>query len=262
MDVLRVERVVEHARHRVRLADLLRFETLALEHVEEVGVASEVELIGPIEAHPPIHEEPREHAMRDRGAHLGLDVVADDRQVLLGKALLPVRLTRDEHRNAVDEGAAGLERLLDVPLRGLLASHREVAHDDVYLAIAKDPDDVVGGARRLLHDLREVFADPVVGHPARDLHACARHIGESVGVVRRLIDRVGEVLAHLVPVHVDSSDEVDVTDVITAEVDVHDPGDTVARLGVAVVVHALHERARAVADTDDRDTDPLLLSRC
>src|SRR5205809_4936296 len=106
VDVLRVERVVEHARHRVRLADLLRFETLALEHVEKVGVASEVELIGPIESHAAIHEEPREHAMRDRGAHLGLDVVADDRQVLLGKALLPVRLTRDEHRNAVDEGAA------------------------------------------------------------------------------------------------------------------------------------------------------------
>src|SRR5207302_9005241 len=44
VDVLLVERVVEHARDGVRLAELLRLEPLALEYVEEVGVAADVEL--------------------------------------------------------------------------------------------------------------------------------------------------------------------------------------------------------------------------
>ena len=258
MDVLRIERVVEHARHRVRLADLLRLQALALEHVEKVGVAAEVELIRPVEAHSPVHEEPRQDAMRDRGPDLRLDVIADDRQVFLREALLPVRLPRDEHRNAVDERAAGLERLLHVPLRGLFASYWQVAHDNIDLAIAEDADDVLGCAWCLLHDLREILADPIVGHAPRDLHAAAGDIREAVGVVRRLIDGIGEILADLVPVDVDSRDEVHIIDVISAEVDVHDPRDPVARLGVAVVVHALNERARAVADTDDRDADALL----
>src|SRR5205823_14041473 len=70
VDVLRVHRIVEHARHGVRLADLLRLETLTLEHIEEVGVAAEVQLIGAIEAHAAVHEQSGEDTMRDRGADL------------------------------------------------------------------------------------------------------------------------------------------------------------------------------------------------
>src|SRR5438094_515422 len=70
MNVLRVHRIVEHARHRVRLADLLRLEALPLEHVQEIGVAAEVQLVGAVETHAAVHEEAREHALRDRGADL------------------------------------------------------------------------------------------------------------------------------------------------------------------------------------------------
>src|SRR5438309_8951899 len=153
VDILLVERIVEHARDRVRLADLLRLQTLALEHVEEVGVAAEVELVRPVETHAPVHEEPCEHAMRDRGADLRLDVVSDDREVLLRETLLPVRLPGDENRDAVDERATRFERLLDIPLGGLFAAHGQIAHDDVDLAIAEDPGDVVRGAGCLLDDL-------------------------------------------------------------------------------------------------------------
>ena len=79
MDVVSVDLVVEHRGDRVGLADLLGLETLALEHVQEVGVAPEVELVGAVDAHPAVHEEAREHAMRDRGSDLALDVVTDDR---------------------------------------------------------------------------------------------------------------------------------------------------------------------------------------
>src|SRR5437870_1260239 len=93
-------------------------------------------------------------------------------------------------------------------------------------------------------------------HAARHLHAGARHVGEAVGVVRRGVDRLGQVFADLVAVDVECRDEVDVADVIPAQVDVHDPWDPVAWLRVAVVMDALHEGARAVAHADDRRADP------
>ena len=55
------------------------FEPLALQHVLEVHVAAEVELVGAVERHAPVLEEAGEDAVHDRGADLALDVVADDR---------------------------------------------------------------------------------------------------------------------------------------------------------------------------------------
>ena len=46
-----------------------------------------------------------------------------------------------------------------------------------------------------------------------------------------------------------------VADVVLTEVDVHEAGDGGRRVGIAVVVHALHERRRTVADADDGDAD-------
>ena len=59
---------------------------VALEHVEEVGVAADVQLHRLVEVDAALAEEAREHAVRDRGADLRLDVVADDRQALLLEA--------------------------------------------------------------------------------------------------------------------------------------------------------------------------------
>ena len=103
VDVAGLELVVEHRGDGVRLADLLALEALALEHVEEVGVAAEVELVGPVEADAAIHEEAGQHAVGDRRADLALDVVADDREALFGEAALPVGLAADEDRDRVDE---------------------------------------------------------------------------------------------------------------------------------------------------------------
>ena len=77
--VLRAEVVVEHRRDRVRLRDLLRLEALALEHVQEVRVAADVQLHRLVEVHAALAEERGQDAVRDRRADLRLDVVADDR---------------------------------------------------------------------------------------------------------------------------------------------------------------------------------------
>ena len=140
VDVALVELVVEHRGDGVGLADLLGLEALALEHVQEVGVAAEVQLVGPIEADAAVHEQAGHHAVGDRRADLALDVVADDREALLGEPALPVRLTPDEHRDGVDEPDAGLEGLLDVPLRRLLGADRQVRDHDVDLALLEDAE--------------------------------------------------------------------------------------------------------------------------
>ena len=86
-DVDRVLRhlVVEHRGDGVGLADLLGLQAVTLEHVQEVGVATEVELVGAVERTPRSIEEARHHAVGDGGADLALDVVTDDGQALVGE---------------------------------------------------------------------------------------------------------------------------------------------------------------------------------
>ena len=103
VDVVGVHLQAGDRGHRVGLGDLLGLQALALEHVEEVHVAADVELRGAQQLDAALVEEPGQHAVGDGGADLRLDVVADDRQARLLEALVPVVLARDEHRDAVHE---------------------------------------------------------------------------------------------------------------------------------------------------------------
>ena len=67
------------ARDGLRLRDLLRFEPLALEHVQKVGIAAEVELVSAVESHPALPEKVGQNAVHDGGSDLGFDVIANDR---------------------------------------------------------------------------------------------------------------------------------------------------------------------------------------
>src|SRR3546814_10729645 len=72
--------MAELARDGAGLGNLLGFEALAFEHVLEVRVAAEIELVGAIQAHPALAKQVCQHAMDEGSADLRLDVVADDRQ--------------------------------------------------------------------------------------------------------------------------------------------------------------------------------------
>src|SRR5206468_1091770 len=73
-----LEAVLDLARDRLGLGDLLRLQSLTLEHVLEVHVAAEVELVGPVDGEAPVFEEPGQDTVHDGGANLALDVVPDD----------------------------------------------------------------------------------------------------------------------------------------------------------------------------------------
>src|SRR5262249_40601851 len=131
VDVFCGQLLVELAGDAAGLRDLLRLQPAALQHVQEVGVAADIQLAGALHAHAAILEQAGQHAVDDRRTDLALDVISDDRQTVLLEAPSPRRLTGDEDRDAIDDAAAGSQRLLHVPARGLLAADRQVVDHDV-----------------------------------------------------------------------------------------------------------------------------------
>ena len=105
----------------------------AVQHVQEVGVAAGVELVGGVELDAAVLEQPGQGAVDDRRADLGLDVVADAGQALLLESLGPGGVADDEDRDAVDERHARVQGGLGVELGGLLRADRQIVHQDLRL---------------------------------------------------------------------------------------------------------------------------------
>ncbi len=74
----------------------------------------------------------------------------------------------------------------------------------------------------LLDGLAVVLAETVEGVAALDGDAGRRHVGDLDGVVLAGADGLGEVVADLLAVDVERGDELDVADVVLAELDVHE----------------------------------------
>ena len=64
-------------------------------------------------------------------------------------------------------------------------------------------------------------------------------------------DRFGQIEAHLGRIYVEGSYELDVAHVVPTERHVHQTGNSVPRVGVAVVLDPLYEGAGTVADSRD-----------
>jgi hypothetical protein len=167
----------------------------------------------------------------------------------------PARVKRSAHsgRQAVHKGHAGLEGLLGVVAGGLLGAHRQVADEHVGAGGGQGDGHVDRGGVGLVDGLGVVVAQPVEGRRALHLDPERGHVGELDGVVLAGADGLGEVAPDLLGVDVEGGHELDVADVVAAELDVHQTGDVVTRLGVGVEVDALHQRRRAVAHADNRD---------
>jgi len=120
VDVVGVERDIKLALDGFGLGDLFAAQAVAVEHVEEVGVAAGVELVGAVDAHAAVGEQAGERAVGDRRADLRLDVVADAGDSLGCEALSPRRVRNDEDRHAIDEAHAGVEAGLGEVLGGEL----------------------------------------------------------------------------------------------------------------------------------------------
>ena len=239
--VVRIHLMGHHGGDGARLRDLLGLEARTLQHVHEVHVAAHIELVGAVETHTTVFEQAGEHTVRDRGADLALDVVADDRHAGIAELLGPLRVGGDEHGQAVDEGHARIHGGLGVGLVGLFGTHRQVGDEYVDLLVAQH----LGHVHRLLVALGDhlavVFAETVVGRSTQHLDAEVRDIRELDRVVLRGADRFGEVLANLVGINVEGGHEFDVANAVSAEIVVHEAGNLVFVLGVLVILDTLHQ---------------------
>ena len=92
-------------------------------------------------------------------------------------------------------------------------------------------------------------------HAPLDLDAHLGDVGELEGIVGLGEDGIGKILADLVLIDIEGGGEVDITDMVTAQVDVHEPWDEIHFPGLLVELDALHQGGAAVADADDSHID-------
>jgi hypothetical protein len=104
---------------------------LALEHVLEVHVAADVQLVGAVQDDAAVLEQLGHDAVGDGRADLALDVVADDRDARGAELLGPLRRAGDEDGQRVDEGDLRVDGALRVELRRRLRADGQVADQDV-----------------------------------------------------------------------------------------------------------------------------------
>ena len=83
---------------------------------------------------------------------------------------------------------------------------------------------------------------PSMGGAAPDCPRRWADLGEAFGVVGLGGDGLGQVAADLARGDVEGGDEIDVPDVVAAEIEVHEPGDGTGAGRVAVEFDALYKR--------------------
>ena len=251
MHVVRIHLVRHHGSDGAGLGDLLGFQAGTLQHVHEVHVAADVKLVRTIQTHAAILEQTGQHAVRDGGADLRLDIVADDRHTSVTELLRPLRIGGDEHRQAVHERTASVHSGLSVSLVRLLGTNRQVGNQHVDLLVTQHLRHIHRLGVRLRNHLTVVLAQTVVGRATQHLHTQIRHVRELDGVVLGGSDRLGQVLAHLQRIDVERGDEFDVTHAVATEIVVHQAGNLILVLGVLVILNALHQRRGAIAHAGD-----------
>src|SRR6185436_828020 len=106
------------------------------------GIAPRIELIHALELNSSVGEELGQATMDDRGAELRFDVVTDNRNLLSGELVGPLRIRDDERWHAVDEADAFVETRARIVFRGLLTADRQVAHHHIGLGRPEDLSNV------------------------------------------------------------------------------------------------------------------------
>ena len=107
VDILRLQRNTQLGLNRFGFGDPFVLQPIPVEHVEKIGIATRIDLVGSVQPHPAVFKEFCQDPMDDGRAHLGFDIVSDGRDSFLFKPFRPPRLGDDETGHAVDEADAG-----------------------------------------------------------------------------------------------------------------------------------------------------------
>lgn len=89
--------------HGIGFGNLFRFQPFPFEHVHEIGISTEIELVSMIQSDPAVPKQIRQDTVCYRCTDLGFYVVTDDWQPTLGKTILPIGARGDEHWNTINK---------------------------------------------------------------------------------------------------------------------------------------------------------------
>src|SRR5437762_1859078 len=84
-----------------------------------------------------------------------------------------------------------------------------------------------------------------------DFHPHMGNISKTVGVIRLSIDSLTEILSHFVSIYIKSCSKLNIFDMISAKIHMHQSWHEIIRLRIPVIVDALHEGTGTVSDTDN-----------
>ena len=145
----------------------------------------------------------------------------------------------------------------------LFRADRQIAEQHLGARLAQS----LGDVGRLEIGRTEGDLVVIIGHMRRDAVELGPHLDDDVrdrertledaGVVRLGEDRLFQRPADLAPVDVEGGDELDVARAIAADRLAHHAVERRVA-AAAVIFHALHQRAGAIADAGDGDLDVLL----
>src|SRR6185369_8020797 len=183
-----------------------RCQAVVVGHVQEVGIAADIELITAIEFYGAEIEEVGQRAVDDSGAELRLKIVAEDRQTVTGEQARPFWLAGEHDGNAVYKRCSGFKCALGVELGRELGANRQKVDDDFRCHGLQDGNNLT--SRQLWFFARyKAPAGWLIEHESRnaikigtavDNGSRLRHIGpEHRGAVRLGKYRLRNVAAHL-----------------------------------------------------------------
>src|SRR5258708_7404156 len=101
-----------------------------------------------------------------------------------------------------------------------------------------------------------------MGHAPVDLCSQIWHIGEAIGIIWSRIDRFTNIFAHLILVDIKGRAELDIANMISPQVHMHQTWDEIIRLRFTIVMHPLYQRTGAVANAYNCNTHFLLTWTC
>src|SRR3984957_5358137 len=111
------------AGYRLRLGDLLRLQALALQHVLEIHISTEVELVRTAQYKAPVFEQTSQDPVGNRRTQLALDVIADNRDTGFLEPLGPYRVTGNKDWYGIDEADLSLQAGFSVMFLRRIRTH-------------------------------------------------------------------------------------------------------------------------------------------
>ena len=168
--------------------------------------------------------------MGDGGPQLGFDIIADQRQIFVGKAFGPGGVGSDKHRDVVDKTHSGLKGAFGIKTGGLLGAHRHVVEQYLSTAIFENAHDFglielgqCGG-----HECVFIFVFPHMGGKSIQDRAHVhldptgrQKITKNRGAVGGSKDGFGDIFADFAFVDIKSSHHFNVTGFEAADFPVH-----------------------------------------